>query len=98
MAFLEMKFYSQELKKQTMVNVILPDAKKREEIGRIRTLYLLHGFRGSQSDWVFKSGLLRYVQKLPLAVVMPAGNNSCFQVKFVCPTLVLGGCQLCDFI
>ena len=71
MAFLEMKFYSEELKKQTLVNVILPDAKKRSEIPTIRTLYLLHGLSDNHSAWRNNSNIEKYAHEYGIAVVMP---------------------------
>ncbi|MBQ5747092.1 MAG: esterase family protein [Clostridia bacterium] len=71
MAFLEMKFYSEELKKQTMVNVILPDARRRKEGAPIKTLYLLHGLSDNHSAWRNNSNIEKYVHEYGVAVVMP---------------------------
>ena len=81
MAYLHIQMESKALGMPVPVDVLLPEYDPTGKYGipvkgPYKTLYLLHGFRGSQSDWVFKSGILRYVSKLPLAVVMPAGNNS----------------------
>ena len=83
MAFLHIQMESQALHMPVPLDVILPQYDPAGENGTpvkgpYKTLYLLHGSGGSQSDWVFKSNLLRYVEGLPLAVVMPAGNNSCY--------------------
>lgn len=46
------------------------------DIGPYPTLYLLHPEGGAQTDWLLHSALPRFLQGLPLAVVLPAGNNS----------------------
>lgn len=81
MAHLHIQMESQALHMPVPLDVILPeyDPEGAHGIpvkGPYKTLYLLHGFRGCQSDWVYKSNILNYVQNLPLAVVMPSGNNS----------------------
>lgn len=81
MAYLHIQMESRSLQMPVPLDVILPeydpDGKDGTSVkGPYKTLYLLHGFRGSQSDWVINSNILRYVQNLPFAVVMPAGNNS----------------------
>jgi S-formylglutathione hydrolase FrmB len=39
-------------------------------------LYQLHGASDDHRAWLYKSNLLRYVEGLPLVVVMPSGENS----------------------
>src|SRR5438874_12910260 len=39
-------------------------------------LYQLHGASDDHRAWLYKSNLLRYVDGLPLVVVMPSGENS----------------------
>ena len=39
-------------------------------------LYQLHGASDDHRAWLYKSNLLRYVDGLPLLVVMPSGENS----------------------
>lgn len=81
MAFLHVHMESQALHMPVPVSVLLPEYDPDGEHGipvkvPYKTLYLLHGFRSSEKDWVLNSGIMRFVAKLPLAVVMPAGNNS----------------------
>lgn len=77
MAFLELHYYSKALKMNTTVNVILPEINKKKEgagapDGKYKTLYLLHGLSGNQSDWMRKTSIERYAAKYGIAVVMPA--------------------------
>jgi S-formylglutathione hydrolase FrmB len=39
-------------------------------------LYQLHGASDDHRAWLYKSNLLRYVEDLPLVVVLPSGENS----------------------
>ena len=71
MAFLEMKFFSEQLRKQTMVNVILPEPKKRSTDKPIKTLYLLHGLSDNHSAWRNRSNIVEYAWMYNIAVIMP---------------------------
>ena len=74
---LEMKFRSKEIKKETQVNVFLPDrTTAREEGEPCRVLWLLHGLSGTYNDWVTRSSILRYAKENDLAVIMPDGDRS----------------------
>lgn len=76
MAFLELYFRSSELKKRTCVNVILPDAHKRESGKPIKTLYLLHGLSDNHHAWRNNSNIEQYAAKYGIAVVMPDVGRS----------------------
>ena len=76
-------FYSQALKRQAELSVLLPDyygepgAKKGHPIqGNFPVLYLLHGYNSDHSTWSLMTQLAFYVRNLPLAIVMPSGYNS----------------------
>ncbi|MFW5981341.1 MAG: alpha/beta hydrolase [bacterium] len=81
MAFIECNFYSNTLALSTTINVILPDEAaqsdgKHNYNKRYPTLYLLHGLSDDHTIWQRKSSIERYVEKMGLAVVMPAVNRS----------------------
>ncbi len=76
MAFIEMNFRSQELKRRVSVNVILPDISKREEGKPIKTLYLLHGLSDNHQAWRHNSNIEVYAAKYGIAVVMPDVGRS----------------------
>ena len=83
MAHMHGSFYSQALKRQAELSVLLPDyygepgAKKGHPIqGNFPVLYLLHGYNSDHSTWSLMTQLAFYVRNLPLAIVMPSGYNS----------------------
>ncbi|MBR5586891.1 MAG: esterase family protein [Clostridia bacterium] len=82
MAFLEFNYYSKALSKRTVVNIILPEAKKTQPgIGLgdkegYKTLYLFHGLSQNHADWMRRSSIERYADKYGIAVVMPNVDRS----------------------
>jgi putative tributyrin esterase len=64
--------YSKELKKNTQVNVLLPDAPGKP----FKTLWLLHGLSDDHSAWMRKTAIERYARDHGLAVVMPNADRS----------------------
>ena len=82
MAFIQMSLQSQALMRTVNVNVILPCDKVQfpgmpaVDPRPLKTLYLLHGMFGSQSDWVNYTNIQRYAEEKDLCVVMPQGDNS----------------------
>lgn len=81
MALLQMNLMSESLMRTVNVNVILPADKlplpglPRRDVGPYKTLYLLHGILGSQTDWLCGTNIQRWAEEKDLAVVMPAGEN-----------------------
>lgn len=70
--FLEMQIHSDQLKKNTKVNVILPKERKGEAP---KVLWLLHGYSGDYTSWMHQTGIERYAEQNNLAVIMPDGAN-----------------------
>ena len=59
MAYLRMDFLSDALQKITTISVVIPndvseeDRKGNSSYNRgMKTLYLLHGFTGNDTDWI----------------------------------------------
>jgi len=73
MAFGEFHYFSRALGKATACNVIFPEETTHS--GPFPTLYLLHGLSDDYSIWQRRTSLERYVQTLPLIVVMPDGGR-----------------------
>ena len=71
MAFLDYRYYSQALGKQTAAWILLPEVGT----GPFPTLYLLHGYSDDHTIWMRRTSLERYVANLPLIVVMPDGGH-----------------------
>ena len=72
MAFLEMHYFSNSLQKATAANVILPEL---DHPGPFPVFYLLHGLSDDNSNWQRRTSIERYVENLPLIVVMPDGGR-----------------------
>lgn len=81
-------FLSQALMQQANVTMILPSwtafdapqGKAESYIpgAKFQVLYLFHGGMGDDSDYVNFSNIVRYAEDHKIAVVMPAGYNSCY--------------------
>jgi len=72
MAFCELKYFSPALQKATAASIILPEITNP---GPYATLYLLHGLSDDHTIWQRRTSIERYVQGLPLIVVMPDGGR-----------------------
>jgi len=72
MALCELRYYSDALGKQAAANVILPDTGGA---GPFPVLYLLHGLSDDYTIWLRRTSVERYVQNMPLIVVMPDGGR-----------------------
>ena len=81
MALLHCNFMSRSLGRPVPIQVVLPTdkmagAQGQAPQGPFKTLYLLHGIFGDETDWVCGTRLQSWAQDRNLAVVMPAGENS----------------------
>jgi len=74
MAFCELHFYSRSLDKQTAAYVLLPQTQP-VSAGPFPVFYLLHGLGDDHTIWMRRTSIERYVQDLPLIVVMPDGGR-----------------------
>ncbi|SCK02137.1 S-formylglutathione hydrolase [uncultured Clostridium sp.] len=79
MAQLKVDFMSKSLMRTVSINVILPIDKvflgKEEEFKPFKTLYLLHGIFGNNSDWISGTRIESWAKEKNIAVVMPSGEN-----------------------
>jgi S-formylglutathione hydrolase FrmB len=69
MAWCETHFFSEVLRKQVAMNVIVPDRGR----GPFATFYLLHGLSDDYTIWLRRTRIEWFVRDLPLIVVMPDG-------------------------
>ena len=94
MAYIQCNFYSQSLKTNTTIGVVLPSPDSNDIFGsgdlsyftpgiRFQTLYLFHGAYGDYSDWTRNTSIERYAQERRLAVVMPSVGNSFYQDMYL---------------
>lgn len=65
-------FFSPALNQHVGYNVILPDRGD----GPFPVLVQLHGLTDDHHAWIQRSNLVRYVERLPLIVVLPNGGTS----------------------
>jgi len=72
MAVTSVRFFSDALGKWTRYNVIVPEAGE----GPYPVLMQLHGLSDDEDSWLERSNLARYVESLPLIVVLPDGGTS----------------------
>ena len=71
MAFIDLRYFSRRLERQTAAWVLFPEAPS----GPVSVLYLLHGLSDDHTIWLRRTALERYVEGLDLAVVMPDGGR-----------------------
>jgi len=68
----ELKFFSSALQMATAANIILPSPDVK---GPYHVMFLLHGLSDDHSIWSRRTSIERYVEGLPLIVVMPNGGR-----------------------
>ena len=91
MAILHLNYTSLALYRTVAVDVVLPSDKitmgelsYQRGAAPYKTLYLLHGYLGSEHDWVEFTRIKRWAEEKNLAVVMPSGENA-FYVDGILP-------------
>jgi S-formylglutathione hydrolase FrmB len=72
MPFLELKYFSNALQMATAANIILPNPEVK---GPYHVMFLLHGLSDDHTIWSRRTSIERYVEGLPLIVVMPNGGR-----------------------
>lgn len=72
MAFCELRYFSNALGMQTAANFILPNP---DQPGPYHVMFLLHGLSDDHTIWSRRTSIERYVEGLPLIVVMPNGGR-----------------------
>lgn len=82
MAVFKLTFMAETLGRTVPLTVILPTDKvympgmpRREEGKPYKTLYLLHGILGDDTDWLYGTRIARWAAEKDLCVVMPSGEN-----------------------
>ena len=81
MAQIHVEFFSNSLKRTVGIKVILPTdkhvfpGKEAPEKKPYKTLYLLHGIFGNNTDWITGTRVQMWAEDHNLAVVMPSGEN-----------------------
>src|ERR1700733_2091195 len=73
MAFATINYFSRSLSKASSLNIVFPDDPSIPRPWS--TFYLLHGLSDDQTIWQRRTSIERYVENLPLVVVMPDGGR-----------------------
>ncbi len=73
MAFATVNYFSRSLLKASSFNIVFPDEPNVPKPWSV--FYLLHGLSDDHTIWMRRTSIERYVQGLPLAVVMPDGGR-----------------------
>lgn len=76
-------FFSEKLSRNVPFTAILPtsteiteDNQKKKTAKPKRTIYLLHGWNGSNHDWLTNARLVEVSRTYDVAFILPAGENS----------------------
>jgi putative tributyrin esterase len=73
MAFATINYFSRSLLKASSFNIMFPDDPKIPPPWSV--FYLLHGLSDDHTIWMRRTSIERYVEGLPLVVVMPDGGR-----------------------
>ena len=73
MAFATINYHSRSLLKASSFNIVFPDDPKISRPWSV--FYLLHGLSDDHTIWMRRTSIERYVEGLPLVVVMPDGGR-----------------------
>jgi S-formylglutathione hydrolase FrmB len=73
MAFARINYFSRSLQKASSVTVVFPDDPTTPRPWS--AFYLLHGLSDDDTIWARRTNIDRYVEGLPLIVVMPDGGR-----------------------
>lgn len=71
MAFMNVQYHSESLKKACSMQVILPESTQKP----YSVMYLLHGLSDDHTIWHRRTRIEWYIRELPIAVVMPDGGR-----------------------
>jgi S-formylglutathione hydrolase FrmB len=83
MAFARINYHSRSLQKASSVSVVFPDDPAIPRPWSV--FYLLHGLSDDDTIWMRRTSIERYVEGLPLVVVMPDGGRGWYTNAVVGP-------------
>lgn len=80
MALIQADIFSESLMRTVSIRAVIPSDKvvepgKPVQRRTFKTLYLLNGLMGNDTDWVTATRIERWAKDKDLAVIMPAGEN-----------------------
>jgi S-formylglutathione hydrolase FrmB len=83
MAFARINYYSRSLQKASSFSVVFPDDPSIPRPWSV--FYLLHGLSDDDTIWMRRTSIERYVEGLPLVVVMPDGGRGWYSNAVIGP-------------
>ncbi len=78
MAIIQMNFYASSLMSQVNVVVATPRDFNKKPTNGYKTLYLLHGITGGETDWLYRANIIDIAEENNLFIIMPNGDNGCY--------------------
>lgn len=82
MAIMSIQFFSNCLRRDVTLQALLPidcfssnNETNINETKEFKSLYLLHGFHGTHTDWLYNTAIRDLANKHNIAVFMPSGEN-----------------------
>lgn len=82
MAYIQINFYSEQLKRSVPVSAFIPNDMPMEyrsetyDSEPMKTLYLLPGYAGNHQDWILNATLQDLSNRYHMAIISSAGENS----------------------
>jgi S-formylglutathione hydrolase FrmB len=80
MATFHIDFFAQTLRRKVSITAVIPMDAPPEIMPNVpeifKAVYLLHGFSGSQTDWLYGAPLQELAVQHGMAFIMPPGENS----------------------
>ncbi len=78
MAVFNVKFFSESLQRNVSFVACIPieNTAGVEKGSGLKTLYLLHGLHGNETEWLQKTTVAELSEKHKIAIIMPSGENS----------------------
>ncbi len=74
MAWMQVNFYSNVLRRFVPLNILCPDNCINQN-KLCKALYLLHGYGGNCNDWLVEGNAHALSQQFGICIIMPSGNN-----------------------
>ncbi|WP_068786550.1 alpha/beta hydrolase [Paenibacillus phocaensis] len=81
MAMLQIQFFSRSMRREVTLSALIPldappiSGQPEVEAKPLKSLYLLHGYSGNHTDWIYFSRIRELSDKYNIAVFMPSGEN-----------------------
>lgn len=74
MAILHIDLYSNALRRKTNISVVIPTGMENPP-ALLKSAYLLHGYSGHHTDWLYNLPLEALAAQYGMAFIMPSGEN-----------------------